>query len=65
MQEHVRVESVGDSGDELGEMGTDSGLVVHGYVSGGKRQKGLWTSPNTRWELKEIMFLKVYNLENV
>ena len=52
MQEHVRVESEGDTGDELGEMGADSGLVVHGYVSGGKRQKGLWTSTNTRWELK-------------
>ena len=57
MQKYVRVESVGDSGDELGEMGADSGLVVHGYVSGGKRKKGLWTSTNTRWEPKEIMFL--------
>ena len=59
MQQHVRVESVADSGDELREMGADSGLVVRGYVSGGKRQKGLWASTNTRWELK------VYYLENV
>ena len=29
---------------------------MHGYASGAKRQKGPWTSANTRWELKGMTY---------
>jgi len=42
LQGNVRIEAVGDSGDEVGKVGAVSYLVVHGYDFGGKRQKGPW-----------------------